>query len=174
MDEVADRALNQAQVHGATYADVRVISQRAEVISVKNGKVEAFARSSSEGFGVRVIAGGAWGFAASNQMTAAEADRVAALAVSIAKASARAKKADVELSAIQPVQASYATPVGTNPLEEVSVEQKLELLLGCDAAMRRVKGLTVAESSLEAAVEEKLFASTEGSRIQQRIVTCGG
>jgi TldD protein len=174
MDEIADRALNQAQVAGATYADVRVIAQRSEVISVKNGRVEAFARSSSNGFGVRVVAGGAWGFAASNQLTAAEADRVAALAVSIAKASALAKKVDVRLSPLPPIQAKYATPVTSNPLDDVSVEQKLGLLLRCDEAMRRVKGLSVAESSLEAAVEDKLFASTEGSRIEQRIVTCGG
>src|SRR5579883_156224 len=174
MDDIANRALNQAQVSGATYADVRVIAARSEVISVKNGRVETFARSSSEGFGVRVIADGAWGFAASNQLTAQEADRVAALAVSIARASALAKKADVRLSPAQPIQAKYATPIATNPLEDVSVEQKLQLLMACDEAMRRVKGLTLAESSLEAAVEDKLFASSEGSHIEQRIVTCGG
>jgi TldD protein len=174
MDDVANRALNQAQVSGASYADVRVIAQRSEVISVKNGRVEAFARSSSEGFGVRVVADGAWGFAASNQLTTAEADRVAALAVGIARASALAKKSDVRLSTLASAQAKYATPVRTNPLDDVSVEQKLDLLMRCDEAMRRVKGLTVAESSLEAAVEDKLFASSEGSRIEQRIVTCGG
>src|SRR5581483_10986506 len=113
---------NQAQVSGASYADVRVIAARSEVISVKNGRVEAFARSSIQGFGVRVIADGAWGFAASNQLTTQEADRVAALAVSIARASALAKTADVRLSAVQPVQAKYATPVVTNPLDDVSVE----------------------------------------------------
>lgn len=174
MDDVANRALNQAQVSGASYADVRVISHRSEVISVKNGRVEAFARSSSQGFGVRVIADGAWGFASSNQLTTAEADRVAALAVSIARASALAKKADLRLSPLSPVQSKYATPVRVNPLDEVSVEQKLALLMRCDEAMRRVDGLTIAESSLEAAVEDKLFVSSEGSRIEQRIVTCGG
>ncbi len=174
MDDVANRALNQAQISGATYADVRVINHRSEVITVKNGRVEAFARSSSHGFGVRVIADGAWGFASSNQLTTGEADRVAGLAVSIAKASALAKKGDVSLSPLKAVQAKYATPVGINPLEDVSVEQKLALLMRCDEAMRRVKGLTIAESSLEAAVEDKLFASSEGSRIEQRIVTCGG
>lgn len=173
MDDVANRALNQAQVRGASYADVRVVRHTSEVISVKNGRVEAFARSNSEGFGVRVVADGAWGFAASNQLTGEEADRVAALAVSIAKASALAKKADIRLSELAPVQAKYATPVHTNPLEDVSVEQKLQLLMACDEAMRRVNGLTVAESSFEAAVEDKLFASTEGSRIEQCIVTCG-
>lgn len=174
MDDVADRALNQAQVAGASYADVRLITQRSEVIAVKNGRVEAFARGSSEGFGVRVLAKGAWGFAASNQITSAEADRVAALAVRIAEASALTKKAAVRLSPLAAVQASYETPVKTDPLDDVSVEQKLGLLLRSDEAMRRVRGCTVAESSLEAAVEHKLFASTEGSRIRQRIVTCGG
>ncbi|HLY64711.1 MAG TPA: TldD/PmbA family protein, partial [Chloroflexota bacterium] len=173
MKDIAERALNQAQVAGASYADVRVVSQRSEVISVKNGKVEALTRGSSQGFGVRVIAGGAWGFASSNQLTTGEADRVAALAVAIARASALAKKGDVQLSAVRPAQAKYATPVDQDPLE-VSLEDKLALLMGCDEAMRRAKGLSVAESSLEAAVEDKLFASTEGSFIEQRIVTCGG
>jgi TldD protein len=173
MEVIADRALNQAQVRGASYADVRVVQQRSEVISVKSGRVEAYARSSSAGFGVRVIAGGAWGFAASNQLTTAEADRVATLAVAIARASALAKKAEVRLSPLSIVQAKYATPVVKDPLE-VAAEVKLTLLMKADEAMRQVKGLAVAESSLEAAVEDKLFASTEGNRIEQRIVTCGG
>src|SRR5438270_13294672 len=116
MEAIADRALNEAQVKGASYADVRVISQRSETISVKNGNVEAFARSSSEGFGVRVIADGAWGFAASNLATAAEADRVSALAVSIAKASALARKSAVRLSPLKPVTAKYQTPIQKDPL----------------------------------------------------------
>src|SRR5436305_12192185 len=107
MRDLAERALNQAQLAGASYADVRVITERSEVIAVKNGRVEAFARRSGEGFGVRVIAGGAWGFAASNQLTAPEAERVAKLAVDIAHASSLAKKADVRLSDLKSVQAKY-------------------------------------------------------------------
>ncbi|MBV8086354.1 MAG: TldD/PmbA family protein, partial [Chloroflexi bacterium] len=173
MKDMAERALNQAQLAGATYADVRVITHRSEVISVKDGKVEAFARRSDEGFGVRVISGGAWGFASSNQLTAAEAARVAKLAVSIAKASARAKKADVQLSPVAAVHARYETPHAKDPLE-VSAEDKLALLMAADANMRRVTGLSVASSSIEAMVEDKLFASTEGSLIEQRLITCGG
>jgi len=170
--DIAERALNQAQLAGASYADVRVIHQRSETLSVKDGRVDAFARAGSEGFGVRVIAGGAWGFAASNRLTTAEAARVAKLAVAIARASALAKTSDVRLSPLAPMRASYATPVRRDPLE-VSVEEKLALLMKADGAMRRVEGLAVAESSLEAAVEDKLFASSEGSVIEQRIVTCG-
>ncbi|MBV9120531.1 MAG: TldD/PmbA family protein [Chloroflexi bacterium] len=172
MRDIAQRALNQAQVAGASYADVRVINQRSETIAVKNGVVEAFSRGSSQGFGVRAIVDGAWGFAASNQLTTAEADRVAALAASIARASAQAKKADVRLSPLPAVKATYSTPMVKDPLA-VSAEDKIGLLLRADEAMRRVKRLTVAESSLEASIEDKLFCSTEGSDIEQRIVTCG-
>ncbi|MDE3077025.1 MAG: TldD/PmbA family protein, partial [Chloroflexota bacterium] len=172
MKDIAERALNQAQVRGAGYADVRVVTRGSQFITVKNGRVEALARRQEEGFGVRVLADGAWGFASSNQLSAAEADRVASLAVAIARASALAKKADVRLAPLRPAQDRYETPVARDPLA-VSMEEKLALLLSADAAMRRVSGLTVAESSLEAAVEDKLFASTEGSAIEQRIVTCG-
>ncbi|MBV8087804.1 MAG: TldD/PmbA family protein, partial [Chloroflexi bacterium] len=144
-----------------------------EEITVKNGQVEAVSRSNSEGFGVRVIVDGAWGFAASNRLTTSEAARVAKLAVAIARASALALKSPLALSPLPPRQDRYETPLLRNPMD-VPVDEKLALLLACDAAMRRVPGLAVAESSLEAVVEDKMFASTEGSVIEQRIVTCGG
>ena len=125
MKDMAARALNQARLAGATYADVRVITRRSEVISVKDGKVEAFARRTDEGFGVRVIASGAWGFASSNRLTGAEAARIAKLAVSIAKASARAKKADVQLSPLRAVQARYETPHAIRCIRDIEPKDPL-------------------------------------------------
>src|SRR5512141_40093 len=90
MRDLTDRALNTAQALGASYADARVVRRREESIAVKTGKVEGVAMGETEGFGVRVIVDGAWGFASSHRLELEEADRVAGLAIRIARASAPA------------------------------------------------------------------------------------
>ena len=91
MKDFTNRALNLAQVQGASYADVRVVRRETQDISVKNGAVQELSLESTNGFGVRVLVDGAWGFASSHRIEPAEVDRVTALAVQIARASALAK-----------------------------------------------------------------------------------
>lgn len=88
MKEFCEKVLQKAQDLGASYADVRIVKHANESIHVKKGKVDTLAGTSSYGFGVRVIADGAWGFASSFDVNDAEGERVAELAVRIAKASA--------------------------------------------------------------------------------------
>ena len=90
MRDLTERALDTASARGASYADVRVVRRLEETISIKSGRVEGVASGETEGFGVRVLVDGAWGFARRHVLTAAEADRVAAEAVRIARASATA------------------------------------------------------------------------------------
>jgi len=90
MRELALRALDTARSQGASYADARTVARKSESITVRNQNVEGLTADESLGFGVRVIVDGYWGFAGSQRMTAEEADRVAAQAVRIARASARA------------------------------------------------------------------------------------
>ena len=173
MKGLAERALNVAQVHGATYADVRVIRREEQSIAVKNGAVGELTQDEDRGFGVRVIADGAWGFASSSLLTLPEVERVAALAVSIARASALVKGQAVDLGAAEVHRGSYRTEVEKDPFA-VSLEDKLSLLLAADEAMRRVDGIRVREASLAFRRETKLFASTEGSLVEQVIVESGG
>ncbi|MCS6909974.1 MAG: metallopeptidase TldD-related protein [Anaerolineales bacterium] len=88
MHPLAARAFATAQLKGVQYADVRVCHSVEQNLSVKNGRVDGLTHTKSLGFGVRVLVDVTWGFAASRDMTTAEADRVTALAVSIARASA--------------------------------------------------------------------------------------
>jgi TldD protein len=78
-------ALDTARTRGATYADVRIVEHREQTVGVKNGVVESLTETEDRGFGVRVIAEGAWGFASSPVLTRAEVERVAALAVEVAR-----------------------------------------------------------------------------------------
>ena len=67
MRDLTDRALATAAVRGAEYADVRIVRRRDESIAVKTGRVEGVASGESEGFGIRVLVDGAWGFASSSR-----------------------------------------------------------------------------------------------------------
>lgn len=108
--EFAERALNVAQVHGASYADVRIVGREKQAIAVKNGQVGELTLDEDRGFGVRVVADGAWGFASSSLLTLAEVERGAAQAVTIARASALVKASDVNLGVSEVHVGSYRTP----------------------------------------------------------------
>jgi TldD protein len=111
LKEFTDRALNLAQVRGATYADIRIVQRRTQNITVKNGVVEGLSDNESQGFGVRVVVDGAWGFASSARLAPAEVDRVTALAVQIAGASALFRTGHVRLGPPVSHVGTYRTPV---------------------------------------------------------------
>src|SRR4030095_13576541 len=58
------RALAAAKKAGASYADVRIVRRRTESLSTREDHVTNVGYTENYGLGVRVLAGGAWGFAA--------------------------------------------------------------------------------------------------------------
>jgi TldD protein len=172
LKDIAERALNSAEIHGATYADVRLVHQQTQSISVKNGHVEALSHNESQGFGLRVLVDGAWGFASSSILTLKEAARVATLATRIARASSLVKDTDVSLGPCEAHRGRYETPLLIDPFS-VPLEEKISLLLAADAEMSRVKGVAITEGSMESIRESKVFASSEGSYIEQELTESG-
>ena len=172
MPELTDRALSTATTRGATYADVRIVHRVDESISVKSGRVEGVASGESEGFGVRVLVDGAWGFASSHRLEAAEVDRVAAEAVRIARASATALRNRVRLDERPAVHGTFETPVVEDPFK-VPLETKIGDLLAADEAASAVAGIAFTESMYAAQRDHTIFASTEGSRTEQTVTHVG-
>ena len=172
MSDLTDRALDTASARGASYADVRSVRRLEESIAIKTGRVEGVASGESEGFGVRVLVDGAWGFASSHVLTTAEADRVAAEAVRIARASATALRDQTRLDDRPPAHGRYETPLEEDPFA-VPLETKIADLLVADQAAARVKGIAFTESSYAAQREWKTFAATDGSLTEQVITHVG-
>ena len=172
MQEIASWALNVAALRGASYADARVADDRHRALSTKNGKIGTASGSESQGIGVRVIADGAWGFAASEELSKAAVEATAARAVEIAKASARVKQHDVQLAPEKPHTGEWTSPYQIDPFT-TSVEQNLELLLKIDSELRSVAGVTLAETNMKFRREEEWFASSEGANIHQTKYTTG-
>src|ERR1700737_5668739 len=172
MKAAARLALDAASVRGVTYADARVVSIRNRSLTTKNGRVGHASESESLGVGVRVIAGGAWGFAASADLGRAAVEAAATRAVEIAKASARVKREDVRLAPEPAAVAEWSTPFKVDPFI-TSVEQNIDLLLKVDGEMRAVAGVTLAESGMNFQREESWFLSSEGSDIHQTKYSTG-
>jgi TldD protein len=172
MWDYCGHSLDIAKLRGATYADVRIMHQRQRDLTTKNGEVGTLGQSESIGLGIRVVANGAWGFASTDQMTREGVAACAAQAAAIAKASALAKKADVQLAAEGSYIDSWQGPCGKDPFE-IPLETQVALLLAADAAMRKVKGVTLTETDMQFRKVDSWFASTSGSKIHQRRVTSG-
>jgi TldD protein len=173
--EITRTALETCSNHGATYADIRIVTVKDEDISVKNGSLEVLNLSTIKGFGVRTIADGGWGFAGSYDISKKEAKRVSELSVRIAKASGSTRERPVELVEEKPVEDAFETKVKKDPFK-VPVEVKLELLKEVDKRILDHGGesIRVRQADYRGHQEDKVFASLEGAYITQKIVFCGG
>jgi TldD protein len=172
MWDYCGHSLETARLRGATYGDVRVMHLRQRDLTTKNGQVGTLGQSESIGLGIRVVANGAWGFASTDQLTREGVAACAAQAVAIAKASSLAKKKNVKLAPEGTYVDSWQGPCLKDPFE-LPVETQLALLLEADAAMRRVKGVTLAEADMQFRKIDSWFASSSGSKIHQRKIISG-
>ena len=172
MDDLLDVALDAATAPDVTYADVRVVDTDSESLSVQGPTVEALDRSESRGFGVRVLARGAWGYAASSVMSNAEVQRVARVALEVARASATAIVTPVELVPEPRHEATWSTEVEKDPFA-VPLEDKIGLLATAAGEIEKVPGIRFGRGSMDLMRHRTEFASSEGSRIEQSITHTG-
>src|ERR1051325_3331756 len=172
MKEIALNALDAVARRGADYADARALETLERDVATKNGKAANVSSSVSRGVGIRVLASGCWGFAATDDLTREGIGTAARLALDIARASAAAKKKDVELAPESKYVAEWASPFRIDPFS-ISVDRNLQVLMAIDAELRRNPGVTMAEASMVFDRRRQVFASTLGSVIDQTRVTSG-
>jgi TldD protein len=166
--QLADAALNAATKRGATYADVRIGRYLTQSISTREARVDSIASTESHGAGIRVIANGAWGFMAIDQLSVDAIARAAAEAVDVAKANARLQTEPVVLAPQKGLgEVSWRSPIRRNAFE-VTLAEKVDHLLAANAAALKA-GATFIDSQLFQINEQKYFASTDGSYIDQDI-----
>jgi TldD protein len=172
MKDAALLALDAAASRQVDYADVRAIETREREVTTKNGKAGHVSSSESVGVGIRVLASGCWGFAATDDLTRDGIAGAAALAREIARASSTASKREISLVPEEAHQAVWVSPCSIDPFS-ISVDRNLGVLLGVDAELRRNPGVTLAEGSMQFTRHRQVFASTIGSLIDQTRVTSG-
>jgi TldD protein len=166
--QLADVALNTAKSGGASYGDVRIGRYLNQFVITREDKVQGIVNRESTGVGIRVIARGAWGFAATNELTKDAVAKATAEAVAIARANARILASPVELAPVKGVgEVAWKTPILTNAMA-VPIKDKVDLLLGVNADALNA-GADFVNSMLFLVNEQKYFASTDGSWIDQDV-----
>lgn len=166
--KMADVALNAATKKGASYVDVRIGRYLNQVVSTRDSRIDNVANGESYGMGVRALANGAWGFAATNTLSDESIAKAAELAVAIAKGNAKLMTEPVQLANQRGFgEASWKTPIEVNAFE-VPIPQKVDMLLAVNAEALK-GGAKYVNSSLFMVNEQKYFASSLGSYIDQDI-----
>ena len=165
---LADTALTAARGAGASYADVRIGRYLNQFIQSRERKIQGITNTESFGCGVRVIANGTWGFAATNDVTVDGIARAAREATAIAKANARLQTDPVRLAP----QAGQGERSWRTPMEksgfDVPLQEKADLLVAAaDAAL--TNGADFVNALIFLVNEQKYFASTDGSYIDQDV-----
>ncbi len=166
--QLDDAALNVARSGGATYADVRIGRYLNQFISTRENRVQNIQNTESFGVGIRVIAKGTWGFASTNDVTNDGIKKATERALAIAKANSKFQKEPVKLAAVPGYgEVSWNTPIQKNTFE-VPVSEKVDLLLSANSTALK-NGANFVNSNLFQVNEQKYFASTDGSYIDQDI-----
>ncbi|MEH6406906.1 MAG: TldD/PmbA family protein [Leeuwenhoekiella sp.] len=166
--KLADVALNTAKSLGSTYADARIGRYLNQYVFTREDKVQNVVNTESFGIGIRVIANGTWGFASTNDVSEDGIKKATAQAVAIAKANSKIQKDPVQLAPVESYgEVSWQTPLKKN-FKDVPVSEKVDLLLGANAEAMK-NGADFVNSALFMVNEQKYFASTEGSYIDQDV-----
>lgn len=166
--QMADVALNTAKSLGASYADARIGRYLNQFVRTREDKVQGVVNTESFGIGVRVIAKGTWGFASTNDVSPDGIKKATEQAVAIAKANSKFQTEPVVLAPEASYgEVSWKTPIKKD-FKEVPVSEKVDLLLTANAAAQS-SGANFVNSALFMVNEQKYFASTEGSYIDQDV-----
>ncbi len=168
-NQLADIAISRAKKLGVTYADIRINRYRNESIFTREERVQNVSRTQSFGFGVRVLVKGAWGFAASHVVTPESVRRVTGQAVDIARANSVYQRKPVKMMPAPGVKASWKSAYEKDPFD-VSIDDKIQFLLRLNEAALKAKGVSFVNSAVTFQNEQKFYASTDGSRIEQYII----
>ncbi|MCB5271398.1 MAG: TldD/PmbA family protein [Candidatus Cloacimonetes bacterium] len=160
-----DLAMNAASSLGAEYADIRIQKTTDQVIYLRNLSLKSANTSVLNGYGIRVFFGGAWGFAHNNVFSDEAVLATVKKAFDIAKLSASVnKKKKLRLAPERSYIATCKTPVQIDPFD-VPLSEKVDLMMEVNRSMLAYEGIKQAVFYLIAHKDEKLFASTLGTRL---------
>jgi len=172
MFDLAQAAVEAALAAGARYADARLMIVRYEQMAARNGVVEDLTQTETAGIGVRALIGSSWGFHATPELSDEAARRAGRQAAAVARASARVAGPELELAPAPVVVDSWSSTWEEHPLDDVSLGERADQLVAVTEAIAAA-GVPVGQASHQIWDTEKWFVSSEGSRIDQRLVECG-
>ncbi len=172
LSKLGQIAVDEALKNGASYADFRFEEIRNENVGVSDGNPGQIDRNSSAGFSVRVLANGAWGFAANSVIAEPEVRQASKTAVAIARTSAKINQKTVHLADVPSVKDKYITPFERDPFE-IPLSEKIDYLMTLDATLRENSEINSSGAFMNFTRTDKLFVSSLGSEIEQTLLHSG-
>jgi TldD protein len=155
------------------YADIRYTVTHQQDVRVRNGEVDHLASTVDRAAGVRVLVGNGWGFAATSDISEPSLRATARRALEVAAASNIASTVEVVLSEIEPHVARWASSYEIDPWS-VPLNRKIDHLLQATEPMRGDPRIHQVSGDISSYRQEKIFASTVGSYIEQSTTEMGG
>jgi TldD protein len=155
------------------YADIRYTATHQQHVRVRNGEVEDLSSTVDRAIGVRVLVGNGWGFAASSDTSEPALRKAALRAMEVAAASNIASTQEVVLSDIEPHVGEWSSTYVTDPFA-IPLSRKIEHLLAATEPMRGDPRMHQVSGDISCYRQEKVFASTAGSFIEQTTTEMGG
>jgi TldD protein len=163
--ETVDRAAGHC-----AYAEARHVHTREEHLAVHDELVDAVDAGENEGIGVRVLVGGAWGFAATRDVTSAGAG--AALTRALAVAAAQPAAGARPLAPVAPQSGHWEGACEVDPFA-LALEDRLAHLFAAVAAMRGDARVVRAEASAAMRRTSKALVTSDGTAVTQVLTECG-
>lgn len=157
---------------GVDYADVRAEHLLHESLVAEQGRVASVSLFESAGIGIRVLIKGSWGFAGTPHLTRQSLSRAATQAIELAKASSLLNRQPRPLAPVEPVRAKHASRFSVDPFK-VPLANKLDYLLWANTTLLGPDAIKRATAHMDFYKRRKLFCSTEGSEIEQRVIESG-
>ena len=168
MRELLTELADKAKADGASYADARLVTLRRRAVEAREGRLTRKSDTTSRGAGIRVLYKGAWGFSCSSDTSPDALRKCVSAALDSAKASVMHLEAMTELHPVPAAEDEWQSPISKDPFA-VPVARQAALVLGANARALKVKGIKYATAGMNLALEDKAYASTDGSYLQQRI-----
>jgi TldD protein len=168
-----EQALTSLRNPALRYADIRWTATHQQHVRVRNGEVDALAATVDRAIGVRVLVGNGWGFAATSHVSEEAILQTAQRALEVAAASNIASTATVVLSDVDAYVATWASKYDVDPWS-IPLDRKIDHLLAATEPMRGDARIHQVSGDLSCYRQEKTFASTVGSYIEQTTTEMGG
>ena len=166
-------ALTTAHELGASYADFRFERHRSQSINVRDTNLERLVDSDIVGYAVRVVHGGAWGFAATTALTPEAAVQAATSAVGVARALAPLNSEPVELADEPAHQGTYVSSYQADPFS-VPDDEKVGFLVATNERLLGSGQVDHVEFPVLQVLENKYLATLDGTEVTQQRVRVSG
>lgn len=163
MDEQA--AVEMARSLGATHAEVRLETVQENRLQVEDGELQGLVSGAETGFGIRVLVGGAWGFASSNDESTEAWRGAIERAVRLARLASADQREPVRLADAPALRAEiHQKP--RKPGATVGVEERLALLARIEAAVREQPEIRSVTTSCADVLVQKRFVDSSGTDLR--------